>query len=208
VQIKVPSIIATWAWKKRADAVPVPVAISGEEPPPVSLADQDLETEPEQPQRPRPRASVFEGCRVAAIGFSKQDIGALASAMIEEQGRVEFLPRGEAGAQGEFDLFLLNCPSIEVLRREAAYFRSILASGTPTIVIGSQASLALLRDSGNPRMWDFVAKPLHIGELMWRAANLLARCESLRALPRRFRANPRNDRDYERARIEQREIVN
>lgn len=142
-----------------------------------------------QPEPARKRKSgPLEGSRVGAIGFGRQDIGGLAAAMIEARARVEFLPRGEVGVQGEFDLFLVNCASIVALKREVASFRSVLASGTPAIVIGSRAAISVLRGSGDHRTWDFAATPLHLDELIWRAANLLARREDagiLKKLPAR-----------------------
>jgi CheY-like chemotaxis protein len=120
-------------------------------------------------------AGLLEGCRVGAIGFGRQDIAGLAGAMMEERARVEFLPRGEIGAPAGFDLFLLNCASVDTLKRDTSSFRSVLNSGIPTIVIGSRAAINVLRGSGDPRTWDFAAKPLHMDELIWRAVNLLSR---------------------------------
>ncbi len=126
------------------------------------------------PPEPKPRLSVLEGCRVGAIGFGRQDIAGLAGAFLEERARIEFLPRGEIEAQDRFDLFLVNCSSVDTLKREVSSFRSVLASGIPTIVIGSRAALNVLRGTGDARTWDFAAKPLHMDELIFRALNLLA----------------------------------
>jgi CheY-like chemotaxis protein len=141
----------------------------------------------EPPPAPKSLASLLEGCRVGAIGFGRQDIAGLAVALIEKRARVEFLPRGDVEGQAGFDLFLLNCASIDVLKRDTSPFRSILASGTPTIVVGTRAALSVLRGSGDPRTWDFAAKPLHMDELIWRAVSLLSRAEEgvSRRLPAR-----------------------
>jgi two-component system OmpR family response regulator len=45
----------------------------------------------------------------------------------------------------------------------------------------------VLRGSGDPRTWDFAAKPLHMDELIWRAVNLIARCEES-GIPRKLPA--------------------
>jgi CheY-like chemotaxis protein len=167
--------------------------------PPSEILDSADVTEPVTPTAPTPdprwelppapkvRAAVLEGCRVGAIGFGRQDIAGLAGAMLEKRARVEFLPRGEIAGQAGYDLFLLNCASVDILKRDISSFQSVLESGTPTIVIGSRAGLSVLRDSGDPRTWDFASKPLHMDELIWRAASLLERCEEtvLRRLPAR-----------------------
>jgi CheY-like chemotaxis protein len=98
--------------------------------------------------------------------------------MIEERARIEFLPHGNLGVRGEFDLFLVNCASVEVLKRGAPDLQAVLASGTPAIVVGSRAGLALLRESNDPLRWDFAVRPIHMGELVWRAENLLSRREA------------------------------
>lgn len=160
--------------------------------PPVETPQQ-AEIDPEPPVLPEaPRASAYipqkgrlEGRKVAAIGFGRQDIASLAVAMLEERARIQFLPQGDLGAQGECDLFLLNCSSAEVLKRDASFLRAVLASGTPAIVIGSRAALNVLRAGGDPRTWDFAAKPFHMDELLWRAATLIARCEAL-SIPRKL----------------------
>jgi len=158
-------------------------APSEPETPPVAIAEvpETPEPEPEPVPAPRPapkvRTGLLDGRKVGAIGFGRQDIAGIAAAMIEARGRVEFLPHGELGAQGEFDLFLLNCASIEILKREMASVQSVLGSGTPAIIVGSRTALGMLRGSGDPRTWDFAAKPIHMDELIWRAGNLISRCE-------------------------------
>jgi CheY-like chemotaxis protein len=166
---------------------------------PESEPEAELEAEPAPRPAPKARTALLvrtglvartgllEGCKIGAIGFGRQDIAGIAAAMIDARGRVEFLPHGEYGGQGEFDLFLLNCASVEVLKREAPSFRSVLASGTPTIVTGSRTALTVLRGSGDPRTWDFAAKPLHMDELIWRSVNLIARCEEAQ-IPRKLPA--------------------
>ena len=141
-----------------------------------------------EPARPARQLKALEGCKVAAIGFGRQDIAGLATSMNERRARIEFLPRGEMSQFSEFDLLLLNAASTETLKREAGYFREILALGIPTVVIGSRAALTVLRDSTDPFTWDFAAKPLHLDELAWRAAGLLTRqltANSSRRLPAR-----------------------
>ncbi len=154
-----------------------------------SIADQDVNEEVVEPPIILSRASKgLEGCKVAAIGFGRQDIPGLATGMIDRRARIEFLPRGDNSQLGEFDLLLLNAASAEVLKREAAGFREVLALGIPTIIIGSRAALTLLRDSGHVKTCDFASKPLHIDELVWRATNLVSRCEDAsigRRLPAR-----------------------
>ena len=127
--------------------------------------------------RAAPPPKGLEGRKVAAIGFGRQDISGLAAAMIEGGARVEFLARGHVSALSEFDLLLLNASSTETLKREAACFREVLAMGIPAIVAGSRAALNVLRDSPHRRTWDFISKPLHMDELMWRAVTLLSRHE-------------------------------
>jgi CheY-like chemotaxis protein len=207
-QISLASLAEQLAWEANPDLPPdlppnlpietlsepeeAPVEIA-DEPEQQSLHDQEAAPEPEPkpvPQaRPAPkvRTGLLEGHKVGAIGFGRQDIAGIAAAMIEARGRVEFLPHGEVGAPGEFDLFLLNCASIEVLKREMSSFRSILASGIPAIVIGSRTALSMLRGSGDPRTWDFAAKPIHMDELIWRAVNLISRCEESE-IPRKLPA--------------------
>ncbi len=133
------------------------------------------------------KAGVLEGARMAAIGFGRQDIAGLAGAMMEERARVEFLPRGELGEPGEFDLFLLNCASVDALKRDVSSFQAVLASGTPAIVIGSRAAISVLRGSGDPLSWDFAARPIHLEELKWRAVNLISRLEEA-GIPRKLPA--------------------
>ncbi len=151
--------------------------------------DFELDCEPELDRQPSaspvPAPVGLQRRKVAAIGFGRQDIAGLALTFMAERARVHFLPHGEMGDPGEFDLFLLNCSSAEVLKRDESSLRRILASGTPAIVIGSRAALGVLRASGDPRTWDFAAKPLHLDELVWRAANLIARCEEL-AIPKKL----------------------
>jgi DNA-binding response OmpR family regulator len=146
-----------------------------------------VEIEPEPAPEPPQRLGLLEGYKVGAIGFGRQDIAGLAAAMIEERGRIEFLPRGEVKDYREFDLFLLNCAPAEILKRDASSFRAVLASGTPTIAIGSRTALGVLRTAGDPRTWDFSAKPISMDELVWRAANLLARREEME-IPRQLPA--------------------
>jgi CheY-like chemotaxis protein len=169
-------------------APPVEVAV---EPEAASMLEPGPEPEPEPVPEPRPapksRGGLLEGYKVGAIGFGRQDIAGIAAAIVQAQGRVEFLPHGELGAQGEFDLFLLNCASIEILKREMSSIQSVLASGTPAVVIGSRTALNLLRGSGDARTWDFAAKPIHMDELIWRSANLISRCEEAE-IPRRLPA--------------------
>jgi CheY-like chemotaxis protein len=170
---------------------PEPVA------PPVEVAEEPEAPSPPEPEPPpiprprrvpKPRGSLLEGYKVGAIGFGRQDIAGIAAAMIAARGRVEFLPHGELGAQGEFDLFFLNCASIEILKREMSSIQSVLASGTPAVIIGSRTALGLLRGSGDPRTWDFAAKPLHMDELIWRSVNLISRCEEAE-IPRKLPAS-------------------
>jgi DNA-binding response OmpR family regulator len=53
-------------------------------------------------------------------------------------------------------------------------------------VVGSRAAINVLNSLGGPRTWDFVSKPIHLGELVWRAANLLSPRELIvRRLPLR-----------------------
>ncbi|HEY3744142.1 MAG TPA: response regulator transcription factor [Bryobacteraceae bacterium] len=129
------------------------------------------------PAAPTKERKTLEGIKVAAIGFGRQDIAGLATAMIEHRARIEFLPRGVVENLAEFDLIVLNGSSTESLKREAPGFRAVLESGIPAIVMGSRATLNLLRDMGDPRTWDFIAKPIHMEELIWRSANLLSRHE-------------------------------
>ena len=129
----------------------------------------------------------LEGCKVAAVGFGRQDISGLAAAMIDRRARIEFLPRGESSSLTEFDLLILNAASTEILKREAASYRDLLAMGIPSILTGSRAALNILRDCNHLRNWDFVAKPIHMDELAWRAVNLLTRQDDL-ANPRRMPA--------------------
>ena len=154
-----------------------------------SVADHDVpEKAVEPPVVPARASKGLEGCKVAAIGFGRQDIPGLATGMIDRRARIEFLPRGDNSQLGEFDLLLLNASSAEVLKREAAGFREVLAMGIPTIIIGSRAALNLLRDSGHAETCDFASKPMHIDELVWRATNLVSRCEEAskgRRLPAR-----------------------
>jgi CheY-like chemotaxis protein len=145
-----------------------------------------VELPPVEP--PKAQTPPLEGRKVAAIGFGRQDIAGLASAMLEERARIQFLPHGDLGQAGEFDLYLLNCSSSDVMKRDPAFLRAILSSGVPAVAVGSRAALAILRSSGDPRLWDFAARPLHMDELVWRAANLIVRCEEARVprvLPRR-----------------------
>ena len=106
----------------------------------------DGSPEPTEPMTPRSRVAEkpapdrLNGCKVCAIGFGRQDFAGLAAAMIDERARIEFLPQGEVGRQGEFDLFLINCASVEVMKRDSASIKAVLALGTPTIVIGSRAA--------------------------------------------------------------------
>jgi len=136
----------------------------------------DPEQPPEQPPIPQAPPAPLEGCRVGAIGFGRQDIAGLAAAMLENRARVEFLPREDEGRYSGFDLLLLNCASLDLLKRDMSSVQSILASGIPAIVIGTRASLTVLRGIGDSQAWDFASKPLHMGELIWRASNLLSRC--------------------------------
>jgi len=173
------------------EPVEPPVEVA-EEPEILSLPEPEPEPEPEpvpEPARPapKPRGGLLEGCKVAAIGFGRQDIAGIAAAMIEARARVEFLPHGEIGVQGEFDLFLLNCASIEILKREMSSIQSVLSSGTPAVIAGSRTALGLLRGTGDARTWDFTAKPLHMDELIWRSANLISRCEEAE-IPRKLPA--------------------
>lgn len=154
-----------------------PIAPQGELP--KEAAEASLPAPTSAPPRKPPqgvKAGILEGARVAAIGFGRQDVAGLACAMIEERARIEFLPRGEAGERGEFDLLLLNCGSVDALKRDGSFFRAVLASGTPAIMVGSRAAIGVLRGSG-AQAWDFASKPLHIEELKWRAVNLLRRVE-------------------------------
>lgn len=132
---------------------------------------------PQPPAVPTKEKKTLEGIKVAAIGFGRQDIAGLATAMIEHRARIEFLPRGVVENLAEFDLIVLNGSSTESLKREAPGFRAVLESGIPVVVIGSRATLNLLRDMGDPRTWDFIAKPIHMEELIWRSVNLLSRHE-------------------------------
>jgi DNA-binding response OmpR family regulator len=162
-------------------------------PPPLDLQEEaEIETSPEPPEpgeRPEaPKAiNSLEGCRIAALGFGRQDFGSLASTMMEQRARIEFLPRGETVRHAEFDLLILNAGSIETFKKEIASFRAILSSGTPSIVIGSRAVLTLLRDMADPRIWDFVGKPFHMDELVWRSVNLITRNQEA-GLPRQLPA--------------------
>jgi len=117
----------------------------------------------------------LKGRKIAAIGFGRQDIAGIASGMMERHAQVQFIPRGVKQSYADFDVLVLNGASIESLKREVDQFRTLLESGTPSIVIGSRATLNLLKDCGDPRTWDFIAKPVHMDELAWRAENLLAR---------------------------------
>jgi DNA-binding response OmpR family regulator len=148
-----------------------------ESPPAIDLADEPKTEVPEDTVAPevpkKPRGLV--GCKVAAVGFGRQDFAGLAATMIEQRARIEFLPRSDFGKHAEFDLLLLNAASLETFKREVANFRSVLASGMPSIVIGSRAVMDLLPDPGDSQTWDFVAKPFHLKELVWRAVSLLAR---------------------------------
>jgi DNA-binding response OmpR family regulator len=169
------------------------IQVDFEQPEAKGAAVREPEREPEptcseRPAPPQQPVNSLCGCKVAAIGFGRQDFAGLAAAMIEERARIEFLPQGNLGGLGEFDLFLVNCASADVLKRGAPTLKAVLASGTPAIVIGSRAALSILR-AGNDRLrWDFAAKPLHMDELIWRAQNLLSRREAAgvpRTLPRR-----------------------
>ena len=156
------------------------------------LAANDLtpETKPlpkiEEPGTARNRNGL-EGCKVAAIGFGRQDISGLATTMIDRRARIEFLPRGEMSRLLDFDLLLINASSAETLKREADSLRNLLETGIPAIVIGSRAVLSLLRDSADPSTWDFASKPIHFDELAWRAVNLLTR-NNESGVPRRLPA--------------------
>jgi DNA-binding response OmpR family regulator len=152
---------------------PEPVVESVTPPPPL---DPEPEVEPESPlpEETKP-ITTLEGCRIAAVGFGRQDFGSLAATMIEQRARIEFLPRGDSAQHAEFDLLILNAGSIETFKKEMASFRAILATGIPSIVTGSRSILTSLRDMADPRVWDFVAKPFHMDELVWRAVNLLTR---------------------------------
>ncbi len=146
--------------------------------PPPALPEPTLSPKPDL--QPPVRISIpiskgLEGCKVAAIGFGRQDISGLATTMIDRRARIEFLPRGEKTQLADFDLLLINAASAEILKREAADFREILALGIPSIVIGSRSALTVLRDSTDPQTWDFTAKPIHLDELAWRATSLLSR---------------------------------
>ena len=158
-----------------------------EEQKPQPSVEQTLAPAPTPPPASR-RPSGLEGCKVAAIGFGRQDIAGLATAMTERRARIEFLPRGEITQLAEFDLLLINSASTEIVKREAAQFRGILALGIPSLLIGSRAALTILRDGTDPLTWDFTPKPIHLEELAWRAVNLLGRQRSTgasRRLPAR-----------------------
>ena len=74
------------------------------------------------------------------------------------------------------------------MKRDPSFLRAILSSGVPAVAVGSRAVVSMLRSSGDPRRWDFAARPLHMDEIVWRAANLIVRCEEAglaRTLPRR-----------------------
>jgi CheY-like chemotaxis protein len=151
-------------------------------------AAPEVVAEPVPVSAPKPQAGPLGGRKVAAIGFGRQDIAGLASAMLEERARVQFLAHGELGEPGEFDLYLLNCSSAEVMKRDPSFLRAILSSGVPAVAVGSRAVVSMLRSSGDPRRWDFAARPLHMDEIVWRAANLIVRCEEAglaRTMPRR-----------------------
>ncbi len=122
---------------------------------------------------PKPRLGL-EGRRVAAIGFGRKGVASLAACMTEQKARVEFLPRG--GYQdGEFDLLLINTGSNATFRKEHAYYTQLLRSGIPAIFMGGRSVFTAVRDIGGTHGWDFVPTPFHMGELAWRAVNLLAR---------------------------------
>jgi DNA-binding response OmpR family regulator len=151
-------------------------------PPPLPFEQNDSQEDaiveiPEEPPPPEDPKTILslEGFRIAAIGFGRQDFGSLASTMMEERARIEFLPRGEVLRHAEFDLLILNAGSIETFKKEIQAFRAVLTTGIPSIVIGSRAVLTMLRDMADPRVWDFVAKPFHMDELVWRSVNLLSR---------------------------------
>jgi DNA-binding response OmpR family regulator len=170
---------------------PAPVAEEALAVIPPKLAAPDLQEPKPAMEAPPPLkgpVNSLTGCKVGAIGFGRQDFAGLAGAMIDEQARIEFLPQGNLGQRGEFDLFLVNCASADILKRGAPSLKAVLGSGTPAIVIGSRAALSILRDSNDPMRWDFAAKPLHMDELVWRAENLLSRREAAgvpRMLPQR-----------------------
>jgi Mrp family chromosome partitioning ATPase len=132
----------------------------------------------------KPRTSSgLQGCRVAAIGFGRQDIGSLAACMQEQRAGIEFLPRGEHQF-AKFDLLILNSGPVLTFKREVASFRAALESGVPSIVTGSRPILAPLREIGGQHIWDFVPKPFSMDELVWRAVNLLKRSkETARSQP-------------------------
>jgi DNA-binding response OmpR family regulator len=167
-------------WTAAASGIPAGETADSagtESPPVIDLADEPRTEVPEKtvaPEVPRkPRG--LEGCKVAAVGFGRQDFAGLAATMIEQRARIEFLPRSDFGKHAEFDLLILNAASLETFKREIANFRSVLASGMPSIVIGSRAVMDLLPNPSDSQTWDFVAKPFHLKELVWRAVSLLAR---------------------------------
>ena len=164
-------------------------AIFAAEPPPAPVPAQtpEIPLNSAPPAPPAPPARILkglEGCKVAAIGFGRQDISGLATIMIDRRARIEFLPRGEKAQLAEFDLLLINAASTEILKREAAGFREMLALGIPSIIIGSRSALTFLRDCTDPQTWDFAAKPIHLEELAWRAVNLLSRNQTSSAARR------------------------
>ncbi|HVP00748.1 MAG TPA: CpsD/CapB family tyrosine-protein kinase [Bryobacteraceae bacterium] len=116
----------------------------------------------------------LEGCKVAAIGFGRRDIGSLAACMIEQRARIEFFPRGGYNG-GEYDLLILNSGSVETFKKEISSFAAALQSGIPSIITGSRSVFTTAREIGGAQAWDFVPKPFHMDELTWRAANLLGR---------------------------------
>lgn len=146
-------------------------------PPAPAASHLSVEFTPREPVRAEKVSKPLrglEGCKVAAIGFNRQNISSLVACMTEQKARIEFLPRGSHN-DGEFDLLLLNTGSLATFKREISSFAAALQSGTPAIITGNRSVFTTVREIGGAHVWDFLPKPFHVDELVWRAVNLLAR---------------------------------